>query len=119
MLASPDYPLLRYEPATADAYALGLLLHAVFNPSHPPPPTSQPPHPLPSPSSRGFIPSSVFPFFKKLLNPNPKTRLTPKDFLDNGMNQTGFFATNRLIQVCQGLDNFALGSETDKNTLLR
>jgi len=35
------------------------------------------------------------------------------------MAETGFFATNRLIKVCVGLDNFALGTEADKNTLLR
>lgn len=35
------------------------------------------------------------------------------------MAATGFFATNRLIQVCLGLDNFALGTEADKNSLLR
>lgn len=125
MWASPEIKkegwsvLKEYEPSVADAYALGLLLHAIFNPSHPPPLTAQPPHSPPSPSSRGSIPSSVFPFFKKLLNPSPKARLTAKDFLENGMADTGFFATNRLIQVCLGLDNFELGTEADKNTLLR
>ncbi|KAF8893945.1 hypothetical protein BD779DRAFT_1753347 [Infundibulicybe gibba] len=103
----------------ADAYALGLLLHAVFNPIQPPPATAHPPHPPPTPASRGLIPPSVFPGFKRLLNPNPKTRLTPQAFLELGMTDTGFFANNRLVKVCLGLDNFALGSEADKNTLLR
>ncbi|KAG2063069.1 hypothetical protein BDR04DRAFT_1146361 [Suillus decipiens] len=58
--------------AAADGYTLGLLLHAVFNPTHPPPPTAQPPHPPPQVSSRGAIPSSVLQSFKKILNPNSR-----------------------------------------------
>lgn len=107
------------DPAGPDAYALGLLLHTLFNPSHPPPETAQPPHPPPSASSRGSIPTSVFTAFKKLLNPNPKNRLSAKGFLELGMTDTGFFATNRLVKVCLGLDNFSLGSEAEKNSLLR
>ncbi|KAJ7782912.1 hypothetical protein B0H16DRAFT_1494832 [Mycena metata] len=107
------------DPAAADAYALGLLLHAVFNPTHPLPATASPPHPPPPPSSRGAIPTSIFPSFKKLLNPNPKGRLTAKGFLAIGMADTGFFANNRLVKVCLGLDNFALSSESEKNILLR
>ncbi|KAJ7502830.1 armadillo-type protein [Mycena galericulata] len=107
------------DPAAADAYALGLLLHAVFNPTHPLPATASPPHPPPPTSSRGSIPTSVFPSFKKLLNPNPKGRLTAKGFLAIGMADTGFFANNRLVKVCLGLDNFALSSESEKNILLR
>ncbi|KAJ7124964.1 armadillo-type protein [Mycena epipterygia] len=111
--------LKEYDPAAADAYALGLLLHAVFNPTHPLPTTASPPHPPPPASSRGSIPTSVFPSFKKLLNPNPKGRLTAKGFLAIGMAETGFFANNRLVKVCLGLDNFALSSEAEKNMLLR
>ena len=109
----------RSDPAAADAYALGLLLYSVFNPSHPPPPTAEPPHPPPNASSRGAIPNSIFTPFKRLLNPNPKGRLNAKGFLEIGVAETGFFANNRLVKVCSGLDNFALGSENDKNILLR
>ncbi|KAF8160923.1 hypothetical protein B0H34DRAFT_698710 [Crassisporium funariophilum] len=125
MWASPEVKksgwsiLKESDPAAADAYALGLLLHGVFNPSHPTPPTAEPPHPPPAPSSRGAIPASLFPHFKKLLNPNPKGRLTAKGFLEIGMAETGFFSNNRLVKVCSGLDNFALGSESEKNLLLR
>ncbi|KAJ3517647.1 hypothetical protein NLJ89_g377 [Agrocybe chaxingu] len=107
------------DPAAADAYTLGLLLHAVFNPTQPPPPTAEPPHPPPAPSSRGAIPTYMFPVFKKLLNPNPKGRLHAKGFLEIGMAETGFFTNNRLVKVCSGLDNFALASESEKATLLR
>ncbi|KAG2073379.1 ARM repeat-containing protein [Suillus decipiens] len=110
--------------AAADGYALGLLLHAVFNPTHPPPPTAQPPHPPPQVSSRGAIPLSVFSSFKKLLNPNVKSRMSPKDLLNIGMAESdgeghGFFVQNRLVKVCAGLDGFTLSSESDKASLLR
>jgi len=109
----------RYNPAAPDAYALGLLLYSVFNPDLPPPETSQPPHPHPAAASRGNIPISVFNAYKKLLNPNPKSRLNSKGFLDLGMAETGFFATNRLVKVCLGLENFSIESEADKNALLK
>lgn len=116
--------LSRGPPAAADSYALGLLLHSVFNPSHAAPPTTIPPHPQPLPSSRGSIPKSVFPSFKKLLNPNPRGRLTAKGFLDLGMSNTageggGFFVDNRLVKVCAGLDGFTLSSEAEQNAMLR
>ncbi|CCL98356.1 uncharacterized protein FIBRA_00351 [Fibroporia radiculosa] len=116
--------LKEHSPPAADAYALGLLIHSVFNPSLPIPATAQPPHPPPTASSRGSIPSALFSSFKRLLNPNPKARLTPKTFLELGMAETagdgsGFFANNRLVKVCAGLDNFSLGNESEKTLLLR
>ncbi|TBU30194.1 armadillo-type protein [Dichomitus squalens] len=110
--------------SAADAYGLGLLIHFAFNPNQPVPATAQPPHPPPTAASRGAIPISIFPSYKKLLNPNPKARLSPAHFLNLGMSQTagegsGFFATNRLVIVCAGLDNFNLASESEKATLLR
>ncbi|RDX48021.1 ARM repeat-containing protein [Lentinus brumalis] len=119
------YSALKELPtAAADAYGLGLLIHFAFNPNHTLPATAQPPHPPPTAASRGNIPTSIFPAYKKLLNPNPKARLTPAHFLELGMSQTagegsGFFATNRLVKVCAGLDNFNLASEAEKASLLK
>jgi SCY1-like protein 1 len=107
-----------------DGYALGLLLHAVFNRNAPLPPTSQPPHPPPAASSRGSIPTSLWPSFKRLLNPSAKARMTPKAFLQLGMGEKAgdgarFFADNHLVQVCAGLDQFAIGSDAEKAALIR
>jgi SCY1-like protein 1 len=49
--------------------------------------------------------------------------MSAKTFLEVGMAETakegGFFVGNRLVKVCKGLDNFALGSEAEKTALLR
>ena len=107
--------LARLPTSAADAYGLGLLIHFAFNPNQAVPATAQPPHPPPTAASRGAIPTSIFPSYKKLLNPNPKARLSPAHFLELGMSHTagegsGFFSTNRLVIVCAGLDNFNLAS---------
>jgi len=110
--------------AAADSYSFGILIHSVFNPNLPLPPTTDPPHAAPLPSSRGAIPLLVFPPYKRLLNPNSKSRLTAKGFLDLGMAEragegAGFFSNNNLIKICSGLNDFALASEAEKNGFLR
>ncbi|THH30408.1 hypothetical protein EUX98_g3776 [Antrodiella citrinella] len=67
--------------------------------------------------------------FEVLSNPKDDAavlyaRLTAKGLLELGMAETagegsGFFATNRLVRVCTGLDNFNLASESEKAILLR
>ena len=95
-----NYLIHRSDPSAADAYALGILIHSVFNPSLPLPPTTQPPHPPIAGSSRGQIPAGIFAHYKRLLNPNPKARLGAKGFLELGMDEsTGFFAGNPLVKV--------------------
>ena len=113
----------RHHPAVADAYALGLLIHSVFNPNNPLPATAEPPHPPPQPSSRGSIPNYLFNSYKRLLNPHARARLSPSAFLEMGMAQTGdgnsFFANNIYVRICTGLDQFSLSGEADKAVLLK
>ncbi|KAL5484849.1 CEX1 [Sanghuangporus weigelae] len=115
--------LKEHHPSVADAYALGLLIHSVFNPNAPLPATAEPPHPPPSASSRGAIPTSIFTQYKKLLNPNPKARMAPAGLLEAGMAQTGagcgFFANNIFVRICEGLDQFSIKGEAEKAALLR
>ncbi|KAF8332636.1 armadillo-type protein [Cantharellus anzutake] len=99
--------------SATDSYELGLFIHTIFNPTLPLPPTSIPPHPAPTTASRGLIPSSLFPSFKRLLS-----------FLDIGTGTqmaegSGFFSENKLVKICAGLDGFALSSEGDKANLIR
>ena len=117
-------PTSSNNPSAADSYGFGLVIHFVFNPSQPPPPTSHPPHPPPQPSSRGAIPGGIFPLFKKLLTPDPRSRMTVKAFLDIGASDvrgegSGFFSHNRLVSICQGLDDFALSGDSEKSNMIR
>lgn len=113
----------RSDPSAHDAYTLALLIHSLFNPTHPPPPTSLPPHPAPQPSSRGAIPAALFPAFKRMLNPNPKTRLTAEGLLNEGgrpeEGRKGFFGGNRFLWIVQGLDGWALKGESERSDLLK
>ncbi|EJU03966.1 ARM repeat-containing protein [Dacryopinax primogenitus] len=116
--------LKELDTSVADSYALGLLIHTTFNPQMPMPPTTIAPHPPPQPSSRGAIPTSIFPSFKRLLNPSAKHRMTVGAFLEVGMGGTtsegsGFFSNNVLVKTCAGLENFALGSDADKQAMIR
>ena len=66
----------------------------------------------------------MFPLFKKLLTPDPRSRMTVKTFLDIGMSEapgegSGFFSRNRLVIICRGLDDFALGSDSEKSSMIR
>lgn len=110
--------------AAADAYEFGLLVHSVFNPNHPLPPTSIPPHPAPTAASRGAIPTAVFPSYKRLLMPKPKPRMTCKAFLEIGNGEkaaegSGFFSQNRLVKISASLEGFNLSSEAEKSSFLR
>ncbi|KAF9792518.1 ARM repeat-containing protein [Thelephora terrestris] len=111
-------------PSAADSYSFALVIHFVFNLSQPAPPTTHPPHPPPQLSSRGAIPGGIFPLFKKLLIPDPRSRMTTKTFLDIGMSEasgegSGFFSHNRLVKICQGLDDFPLSTDSEKSNMIR
>jgi SCY1-like protein 1 len=117
-------PIPSHTTSTVDSYAFALVIHFVFNPSQPVPPTTHPPHPPPQPSSRGAIPGGIFPLFKKLLTPDPRSRMAVNNFLDIGMSEvsgegSGFFSHNRLVNICQGLDNFVLSTDSEKSNMIR
>ncbi|KAG9027920.1 hypothetical protein FS842_004829, partial [Serendipita sp. 407] len=110
-----------------DAYALGILMHCVFNLTNEPPQTVHPPHSAPTASSRGSIPTEIFPLFKKLLNPSAKPRLSCQAFLDIGMGVKAgvdgapgrFFVDNHLVKVCSQLEGFPLASDGEKLEFLK
>jgi SCY1-like protein 1 len=55
--------------------------------------------------------------YKRLLNPNPKSRMSVGQFLDQGKRIGGFFQTP-LIQVTEDIDNLGLKAEDERNELL-
>lgn len=107
-----------------DSYQLYLLIHILFN------------GPLPSsfisdtnpslPNARGNIPNSIFAAHRRLGNPNPRARLKVEGFCDMGMASDGggqpglgFFRSNRLVKLAEGLEGFALASEGDRAVLVK
>ncbi|WVO12455.1 hypothetical protein L204_100054 [Cryptococcus depauperatus] len=102
------------DPAQHDTYLLALLLFTLYNPRLPLPSlTSQP-----SPASSGALPKALFPLWRKMLNPNSRTRLSTVSFV-NEAESSGLWAANTLVRVVEGLDNFELQSEGDKLNLLK
>ncbi|OWZ36136.1 SCY1-like [Cryptococcus neoformans c45] len=102
------------DPAQHDTYLLAVLLFTLYNPHSPLPPLSS----QPTLSSSGTLPRVLFPLWKRMLNPNPRTRLTTISFTDEA-EKAGFWASNPFVSLVKGLDNFELQSESDKLSLLR
>lgn len=102
------------DPSQSDTYLLALLLFSLYNPGAPLISLSS----QPTPGLAGAIPKSLFPLWKRMLNPNPRTRLTTANFVSEA-EATGFWASNPITQLVQGLEGFELKSEGDKLGLLR
>ena len=102
------------DPAQADTYLLALLLFTLYNPASPLPNLAA----QPTPSSSGLLPKALFPLWKRMLNPNPKTRLSTAAFITDPV-ALSFWSNNPLANLVQGLDGFELKSEGEKLSLLR
>ncbi|RMZ83014.1 hypothetical protein DV737_g1786, partial [Chaetothyriales sp. CBS 132003] len=92
----------------ADAYGLGELIFEVFNGSFTG--TDQ----LTQPRS---IPASLAPAYKRLISANPKVRISPANFLDQGKRLGGFFQTP-LISITESTDNLGLMSPEERDRFL-
>ncbi|KAK4966523.1 Nuclear aminoacylation-dependent tRNA export pathway component [Elasticomyces elasticus] len=64
------------------------------------------------------IPPSMHTSYKRLLNANPKARLSITHFLEQGVRKGGFFETP-LIQLSEGIDNLGLKTETEREDFLQ
>ncbi|KAF2872409.1 armadillo-type protein [Massariosphaeria phaeospora] len=103
------WDVIRQNPTHAiDAYNFGTLMFEVFNGSY-------------SGSDQlgqmKSIPPSMQQPYKRLLNPNPKARLSVGQFLDQGKRIGGFFQTP-LIQVTEDIESLGLKAEDERNELL-
>ncbi|KAI1098796.1 ARM repeat-containing protein [Jackrogersella minutella] len=63
------------------------------------------------------IPPSMHAGYKRLVNPNPKARITVGAFLEQGRRSGGFFESP-LIKLTEGIDNLGVKSETEKEEFL-
>jgi SCY1-like protein 1 len=92
-----------------DSYGLGLLVFEVFNGgSFTPDQVGQTKN----------VPPSMHQSYKRLLNANPKARLSASHFLEQGRRSGGFFETP-LIRLSQGVENFGLKDDAEKAEILR
>ncbi len=64
------------------------------------------------------IPPSMHQSYKRLLNPNPKARLSVAHFRDQGRRSGGFFETP-LIKLSEGLEHLGLKSNNERDEFLR
>ena len=93
----------------ADAYGLGELIFEAFNGAFMG--TDQ----LTQPRS---IPSSIAPTYKRLINANPKLRLSPAHFVEQGKKAGGFFQTP-LISITESADNLGLMNHEERDDFLQ
>ncbi|MCJ1315092.1 hypothetical protein MMC15_000408 [Xylographa vitiligo] len=94
--------------AAVDSYEFGLLIFEVFNSG-----VSGTDHV----SETTNIPPSIQQSYIRLLNANPKARLTVSHFLEQGRRNGGFFETP-LIRLSEGIESLGLKSEGERAELL-
>lgn len=63
------------------------------------------------------IPPSMHASYKRLVNANPKARLSTAHFLDQG-SRTGSFFDSPLIKLTEGIDNLGVKSESEREAFL-
>lgn len=64
------------------------------------------------------IPPTMQSSYKRLVNPNPKARVSVGHFLEQGTRRGSFF-DNPLIKLTEGVDNLGVKSETEREEFLR
>lgn len=103
------WEVVKQNPTPAvDGYNFGVLIFEVFNGGY---------NSSDQLGQLTNIPSSMHQSYKRLLNPNPKSRMSVGQFLDQGKRMGGFFQTP-LIQVTDDIDNLGLKAEDERNELL-
>lgn len=95
--------------SAADAYDFGILIFEVFNGSF---------NGGDQAGQTKNVPPSMHQAYKRLMNGNPKARLSVAHFLEQGRKSGGFFET-ALIKLTDGVENLGLKSEGEREDLLK
>ena len=95
--------------AAVDSYNLGTLISEIFNGSF---------VGKDNVGQTKSIPPSMHQSYKRLLNPNPKARLSVSNFRDQGKRSGGFFETP-LIRLSEGVERLGLKSDGEREEFLR
>ena len=102
--------MIKRNPISAvDSYNLGTLIYEVFNGS------------FMGGDQAGQtrnIPSTMHNSYKRLVNANPKARLSVAHFLDQGSRSGGFFETT-LIRLTEGVDSLGVKTEREREDFLK
>lgn len=109
-LAKSGWDTIKKNPLTAvDAYNFGTLIFEVFNGD------------FVGPDQAGQtknIPPTMHSSYRRLVNSNPKARVSVGSFLEQGRRSGGFFNTP-LIKLTDGVDNLGMKSEEEREEFLK
>jgi len=64
------------------------------------------------------IPPTMHSSYRRLVNSNPKARVSVGNFLEQGRRSGGFFNTT-LIKLTDGVDNLGMKSEEEREEFLK
>lgn len=108
-VANGGWEVIKKSPHhAADSYDFGILVYEVFNGS------------FMGSDQLGqtkSIPPSMQASYKRLVNANPKARLSAAHFLEQGLRRGSFF-DSPLIKLTEGVDNLGIKSETEREAFL-
>lgn len=92
-----------------DAYNFGTMIYEVFNGDF---------AGADQAGQTKSIPPTMHASYKRLVNPNPKARMTVGVFLDQGRRSGGFFDST-LIKLTDGIDNLGVKTEEEREEFLQ
>ena len=109
-LAKSGWDAIKRNPATAvDAYSFGILIFEVFNGN------------FSGPDQAGqtkSIPPNMQASYRRLVNNNPKARISVGDFLEQGRRVGGFFETP-LIKLTNSIESLGMKTEEEREEFLQ
>ncbi|KAI9701574.1 MAG: hypothetical protein M1836_001630 [Candelina mexicana] len=108
-IAKTGWDAIKRHPLPAvDAYNFGTLIFEVYNGSF---------MAIDPAGQTKNIPPSMHQSYKRLVNANPKARLSVGSFLEQGRRSGGFFETP-LIRLTEGIDSLGLKSQNEREDFL-
>jgi SCY1-like protein 1 len=109
-LAKSGWDTIKKNPLTAvDAYNFGTLIFEVFNGDF---------VGADQAGQTKNIPPTMHSSYRRLVNSNPKARVSVGNFLEQGRRSGGFFNTP-LIKLTDGVDNLGMKSEEEREEFLK
>lgn len=108
-LAKSGWDTIKKNPIGAvDSYNFGILIFEAFNGDY---------MGSDQAGQTKSIPPSMHASYRRLVNANPKARLSVGHFLEQGRRNGGFFATP-LIKLTEGVDSLGMKSENERDAFL-